>query len=211
MVLFCSCAGGTLPEISSPPQTSSAGPFPWTPIFTLQVLICPWLVLILIFSIAPREVSPEDPVADRRPESIQDPFQSCPREQPLAHLLIHQCFGDTTASRGQGIQCPPLLARLTMNSGKAMCKDRKTKMVLEVKQMKWGWSPRWSPQEHSSMLRSRWPSLPTISKELVVSLNLSYGHGTKRHGGDPGDRQRADLPGIIAGVGNAAAGVESGL
>lgn len=61
------------------------------------------------------------------------------------------------------------------------------------------------------MLRSRRPSLPTISKELVVSLNLSCGHGTKRQGGDPGDRQRADLPGIIAGVGNAAAGVESGL
>lgn len=42
-------------------------------------------------------------------------------------------------------------------------------------------------------------------------MNLSYGHGTERQGGDPGDRQRADLPGIIAGVGNAAAGVESGL
>lgn len=126
-------------------------------------------------------------------------------------LLIHQCFGDTTASRGQGIQCPLLLARLTMNSGKATCKDQKTKMVLEAKRMRWGWSPRWSPQEHSSMLRSRRPSLPTMSKELVVPLNLSYGHGTERQGGDPGDRQGADLPGIIAGVGNAAASVESGL
>lgn len=60
------------------------------------------------------------------------------------------------------------------------------------------------------MLRSRRPSLPTISRELVP-LNLRCGHGTEREGGDPGDRQRADLPGIIAGVGNAAAGVESGL
>ena len=91
-----------------------------------------------------------------------------------------------------------------------MCKDRKTKIVLEAKQMRWGWSPKWSPQEYSSMLRSRQPSLPTMSQELL-SLNLRCGHGTERQGGDPGDRQRAVLPGIIAGAGHAAAGVESGL
>lgn len=60
------------------------------------------------------------------------------------------------------------------------------------------------------MLRSRWPSLPTMSQKLL-SLNLRCGQGTERQGGDPGDRQRADLPGIIAGVGHAAAGVESDL
>lgn len=49
--------------------------------------------------------SPEDPVADRRLESIQNPFQSCPREQPLP--LIHHNASETPLLQGdKGFSVP---------------------------------------------------------------------------------------------------------